>query len=95
MDPVSTLGECSHNTLAKFFFDADHQGSGVSYISIFVGPAKRPLYTALIGTYVSHFLIFKGKRLTLTTMSSFWGLGAILGPVIGGAFAQSKATWRW
>uniref|UniRef100_A0A0L0N0P3 Putative HC-toxin efflux carrier TOXA n=1 Tax=Tolypocladium ophioglossoides (strain CBS 100239) TaxID=1163406 RepID=A0A0L0N0P3_TOLOC len=48
---------------------------GVNYISMFVTPAKRPFYTALIGT--------------------FWGLGAILGPVIGGAFAQSKATWRW
>ncbi|KAJ5135403.1 HC-toxin efflux carrier TOXA [Penicillium bovifimosum] len=48
---------------------------GVNYISIFVSPAKRPLYTALIGT--------------------FWGLGAILGPVIGGAFAESTATWRW
>ncbi|KAH8803640.1 putative efflux pump antibiotic resistance protein [Xylogone sp. PMI_703] len=24
-----------------------------------------------------------------------WGVGAILGPVIGGAFSQSSATWRW
>ncbi|TGO91313.1 hypothetical protein BPOR_0031g00020 [Botrytis porri] len=24
-----------------------------------------------------------------------WGLGTILGPVIGGAFADSGATWRW
>lgn len=24
-----------------------------------------------------------------------WGAGAILGPVIGGAFAKSSATWRW
>ncbi|ESZ96547.1 hypothetical protein SBOR_3049 [Sclerotinia borealis F-4128] len=24
-----------------------------------------------------------------------WGLGTILGPVIGGAFADSAATWRW
>ncbi|KAE9364058.1 MFS multidrug transporter-like protein [Stipitochalara longipes BDJ] len=24
-----------------------------------------------------------------------WGLGAILGPVIGGSFATSSATWRW
>ncbi|KAI8948817.1 MFS general substrate transporter [Xylaria longipes] len=48
---------------------------GISYINIFVGPAKRPLYTALIGT--------------------FWGFGCVLGPVIGGAFSQSSATWRW
>lgn len=24
-----------------------------------------------------------------------WGIGAILGPVIGGAFSDSSATWRW
>jgi MFS family permease len=24
-----------------------------------------------------------------------WGTGAILGPVVGGAFATSSATWRW
>jgi MFS family permease len=24
-----------------------------------------------------------------------WSLGAILGPIIGGAFADSSATWRW
>jgi MFS family permease len=24
-----------------------------------------------------------------------WGVGAILGPVVGGAFSISSATWRW
>ena len=24
-----------------------------------------------------------------------WGAGFVLGPVIGGAFAESDATWRW
>ncbi|KAE9375951.1 MFS general substrate transporter [Stipitochalara longipes BDJ] len=24
-----------------------------------------------------------------------WGLGAILGPIIGGAFSDGRATWRW
>lgn len=24
-----------------------------------------------------------------------WGLGTILGPILGGAFTESAATWRW
>jgi MFS family permease len=24
-----------------------------------------------------------------------WGIGIILGPVVGGAFVESRATWRW
>lgn len=24
-----------------------------------------------------------------------WGTGAVLGPVVGGAFSTSSATWRW
>lgn len=24
-----------------------------------------------------------------------WGLGSVLGPVVGGAFATGSATWRW
>jgi MFS family permease len=28
-------------------------------------------------------------------IGSCWGVGAILGPVVGGAFATSSATWRW
>ncbi|KAK8018775.1 hypothetical protein PG991_007965 [Apiospora marii] len=31
----------------------------------------------------------------LSFVGLVWGIGIILGPVIGGAFTQSKATWRW
>jgi len=24
-----------------------------------------------------------------------WGMGAVLGPVVGGAFSTSSAAWRW
>lgn len=31
----------------------------------------------------------------LSFVGLFWGIGIILGPVVGGAFTQSSATWRW
>lgn len=33
------------------------------------------------------------KYMSYTGLS--WGAGFVLGPVIGGAFAESGATWRW
>ncbi|KAL9037589.1 MAG: hypothetical protein Q9214_005635, partial [Letrouitia sp. 1 TL-2023] len=31
----------------------------------------------------------------LSLVGLMWGLGTVLGPIIGGAFADSSATWRW
>lgn len=31
----------------------------------------------------------------LSFVGLFWGIGIVLGPVVGGAFTQSSATWRW
>ena len=33
------------------------------------------------------------KYLSLTGF--IWGIGTVLGPVVGGGLAESKATWRW
>ncbi|KAH8887315.1 MFS general substrate transporter [Thozetella sp. PMI_491] len=35
------------------------------------------------------------RGLYMALIGFWWGVGAILGPVIGGAFAVSAATWRW
>ena len=35
------------------------------------------------------------RPLYMSLTGLFWGSGCILGPVIGGAFADSSATWRW
>lgn len=37
----------------------------------------------------------KERGFYMSLIGVFWGLGAVLGPVIGGAFAESAATWRW
>ncbi|KAF2014395.1 MFS general substrate transporter, partial [Aaosphaeria arxii CBS 175.79] len=31
----------------------------------------------------------------LSLVGLMWGLGTVLGPIVGGAFADSSATWRW
>src|SRR5205085_10674267 len=44
----------------------------------------RPLYS------------FSYDRATYIGMTgAMWGLGTVLGPVIGGAFTNSSAGWRW
>ncbi|KAI5460995.1 major facilitator superfamily domain-containing protein [Mariannaea sp. PMI_226] len=45
--------------------------------------------------YISMFVAPAKQPFYTALIGTFWGLGAILGPVIGSAFAQSKATWRW
>ena len=37
----------------------------------------------------------KERGFYMSLIGVFWGLGAVLGPVIGGAFSVSPATWRW
>ncbi|KAJ2983212.1 hypothetical protein NQ176_g845 [Zarea fungicola] len=31
----------------------------------------------------------------VSAISFFWGVGCVLGPIVGGEFSQSTATWRW
>lgn len=35
------------------------------------------------------------RPLYMAYLGASWGLGTVLGPVIGGAFSSSSATWRW
>ncbi|KAJ6024736.1 DNA repair protein RAD50 [Penicillium herquei] len=35
------------------------------------------------------------RPLYLAGIYCVWGIGCVLGPIIGGAFAESSATWRW
>ena len=45
--------------------------------------------------YISIFTTLRERSLFAALCGLVWGLGTILGPVIGGAFASSGATWRW
>jgi hypothetical protein len=46
-------------------------------------------------TYISIFTSPKERPLYNAAIGLCWGAGAILGPLIGGGFAVSNATWRW
>lgn len=45
--------------------------------------------------YNSIFTNIKERPIYNIAIGLYWGAGAILGPVIGGGFVESKATWRW
>lgn len=46
-------------------------------------------------TYISVITTDHERPLYLSGIIAMWGLGSVLGPIIGGAFAASAATWRW
>jgi hypothetical protein len=46
-------------------------------------------------TYISVFTSLKTRPLYNALIGLSWGLGCILGPIIGGSFSVSSASWRW
>ena len=46
-------------------------------------------------TYLAVFTSLRERPIYNALIGLSWGTGAILGPVIAGAFSGSKATWRW
>lgn len=46
-------------------------------------------------TYIALTTTHKERPMYFSGIIAVWGTGCILGPVIGGAFAESGAGWRW
>ncbi|KAF8851688.1 MFS general substrate transporter [Acephala macrosclerotiorum] len=46
-------------------------------------------------TYISVFTPLATRPIYNALIGLCWGTGCILGPLIGGGFAVSRATWRW
>lgn len=58
--------------------------------------------TQLLLTYFARTLNYfslctseKERGRYISGVGVVWGIGAVLGPVVGGAFSTSPATWRW
>ncbi|KAI6093850.1 major facilitator superfamily domain-containing protein [Hypoxylon rubiginosum] len=45
--------------------------------------------------YVALMTGEKERGFYMSLIGAFWGVGSVLGPVIGGASVESAATWRW
>lgn len=52
------------------------------------------LYLGVL-TFLSAVTTPNERPIYIASMGLIWGGGSVLGPVIGGAFADSSATWRW
>ncbi|KAK2749204.1 hypothetical protein FQN57_006819 [Myotisia sp. PD_48] len=46
-------------------------------------------------TYIAALTTNKERPVYMGLLGMVWGIGTVLGPVVGGAFTESSATWRW
>ncbi|KAI2472860.1 MFS general substrate transporter [Annulohypoxylon bovei var. microspora] len=61
---------------------------------VFAGAGGSGIYLGSL-QYFAAMTEEKERGFYMSLIGVSWGLGAVLGPVIGGAFAVSAATWRW
>ncbi|KAK2745275.1 hypothetical protein FQN57_003970 [Myotisia sp. PD_48] len=61
---------------------------------VIAGVGGSGMYLGVL-TYFSVFVTERRQPVYVSICGFVWGLGTIIGPVVGGLFAHSSATWRW
>jgi len=61
---------------------------------VWAGSGGAGMYLGVLNI-LSLYTSLNERALYLSLCGLVWGIGCILGPVIGGGFADSDATWRW
>ncbi|KAF2087841.1 MFS general substrate transporter [Saccharata proteae CBS 121410] len=61
---------------------------------VWAGAGGAGMYLGVLNI-ITHNTNDKERPMYQALIGLIWGIGNILGPVIGGAFADSSATWRW
>ncbi|KAH8886354.1 MFS general substrate transporter [Thozetella sp. PMI_491] len=61
---------------------------------VIAGAGGSAMYLGVLN-YIASLTVSTERGLYITLIGFFWAVGAIVGPIIGGAFAVSSATWRW
>lgn len=46
-------------------------------------------------THFSALVSVQARSMYITGIPFVWGIGSILGPIVGGALSESSASWRW
>ncbi|RAL14075.1 MFS general substrate transporter [Aspergillus homomorphus CBS 101889] len=61
---------------------------------VIAGVGGSGMYVGCI-TYLAVTTTDNERPMYMGLLGLIWGAGTVLGPVVGGAFADSSATWRW
>lgn len=61
---------------------------------VIAGIGGSGLYVGAL-TYISVLTTTFERPIYLAGVMIIWGIGNVLGPVVGGSLAESSATWRW
>ncbi|KAM5354625.1 hypothetical protein ACJ41O_001272 [Fusarium nematophilum] len=61
---------------------------------VIAGVGGSGMYSGTL-TYVAVCTTLRERAAYMAGSTAIWGVGTVLGPVVGGAFAESRATWRW
>ena len=61
---------------------------------VVAGAGGAGMYLGVLN-YLSTFTTLRERPMYVALTGLVWGIGTVLGPVIGGGFAVSNATWRW
>lgn len=61
---------------------------------VIAGAGGAGMYLGVLN-YVAVFTSLRERSLYSGLIGFIWGIGTIVGPVVGGGFASSSATWRW
>ncbi len=61
---------------------------------VIAGSGGAGMYLGVLN-YISVFTTIRERSLYAALCGLVWGLGTVCGPLVGGGFAISSATWRW
>ena len=61
---------------------------------VLAGVGGSGMYSGCL-TYLSVATTDLERPLYMAGVAAAWGAGTVIGPIVGGAFAGSSATWRW